>query len=156
MKLGRILAAIAALCLVTVVGCSAPASKQAVELPDPESAVNPELCRVYFFRDKQNHEHLIGMEVRDGKLVIGELYDTTYLCWERAPGRTLITVAFNPWNNMKDVQERYLDLECPAGGTVYCSTSLEVGIDKPLPRILTAKEGMQMLADRKPPKPEKD
>lgn len=70
-------------------GCAS--TKQYVAFPDQTKTVdNPEKARVYVLRPEVLG-CAISMSVRDQDTLIGRTGGQGYLCWEREPGKTVVT-----------------------------------------------------------------
>ena len=74
-----------------LVGCTA-ATIQYVPLPQQAHAIDdPNKARIYVVRSKEYGSWVSGL-VKDGDTVIGKIGPKGFLSWERAPGKTTLTI----------------------------------------------------------------
>jgi hypothetical protein len=131
-------------------GCSA-SSHQKVPLPAQDVTVTrPDLARIYFVRDDSNMLHRAGILVLDGETEIGTLTSGTYLCWERAGGRTLGRAFYDAADPSKGHTDGVADLDCAAGRAYYFKVSVDREWGKPVITTLAPEEGQKLVADRRP------
>ncbi len=124
-----------ALLMDFTVGCLA--TRQYAPCPDPMKE-NPEMARIYVIRPT-----LMGLmvrtEIRDGKQTIGFLGAKQYLCWERKPGKVVISG--------KSENESFLSLDLEKGHVYYIQQRMHFGfitIRNKL-SLLTEKEGKEYM-----------
>jgi hypothetical protein len=131
-------------------GCSA-SSHQRVPLPAQDVTVTrPDLARVYLIRDDANVLHGGAILVYDGDLEIGALSKGTFLCWERAGGRTLGRAFYDAVDPSKGHVEGVVDLDCPAGRAYYFKVMIDREGGKPVVVPLAPEEGRSLVAERRP------
>lgn len=74
-------------------GCQGKTASQVAFFPDQSKTLtNPDICRIYIFRDSSSYFSAWQSEIYDGEIYIGTLEPYTYLCWEKEPEHTEITV----------------------------------------------------------------
>ncbi len=157
----RILRVLAGVCLgAGLLACAAdsyqrvPLPSQTVELADPAH------CRVYVARSSQVRGAIRELRVYDGDTEIGCLGPGDYLCWERAPGRSLLRVVYEgPEIDRGDLEELQ-DFSAGAGEVRYFAVTLKRGGEdvvafgkktgSPLLQPLTAQEGRKLVSECDP------
>lgn len=73
-------------------GCQGKTASQVAFFPDQSKTLtNPDICRIYIFRDSSSYFSAWQSEIYDGEIYIGTLEPYTYLCWEKEPEHTEIT-----------------------------------------------------------------
>jgi hypothetical protein len=74
-------------------GCQGKTASQVAFFPDQSKLLTvPNLCRIYVFRDSSSYFSAWQSEIFDGETYIGTIEPYTYLCWEKEPKHTEITV----------------------------------------------------------------
>lgn len=145
----KILPSLALLAVALVAACSSDGYQK---LPIPAQDVrvsSPDVARIYVARDS-----LIGslydMTVLDGQTEVGLISKDQYLCWERLPGKGIVTLRYHgPRIDGGDI-EGILPLECEAGEVYYYSVAIESSTKKPQGKRLDEKSGRALLAERDP------
>jgi hypothetical protein len=131
-------------------GCTA-ASHQSVPLPAQDVTVTrPDLARIYFVREDRTGLHRNKLLVFDGETEIGGLTPDTYLCWERAGGRSLGRAFYEAIDPSKGKIEGVIDLDCPAGRAYYFNVIVDREGGKPSVVALDPEEGRHLVASRRP------
>jgi hypothetical protein len=131
-------------------GCRS-VSEQKVPFPAQDVAVTrPDLTRIYFVREDTVGLHYKPIEVFDGDLEIGELTPGTFLCWERAPGRTLGRAFYKSIDPSKGHVEGVADLDCSAGKAFYFNVQVDREGGKPMVALLDPEQGKHLVASRTP------
>jgi hypothetical protein len=131
-------------------GCNA-AAHQKVPMPAQDVIVTrPDLTRIYFVREDDNFLHGAGIDVFDGETEIGTLTSGTYLCWERAAGRTLARAFYGAIDPSKGHVDGVGDLDCEAGRAYYFKVSVDREWGKPVIVPLEPDEGHKLVAERRP------
>ena len=98
--------------VVTLTGCAKFHCYQMVQLPDLTKEIdNPQMARLYVMRDT-----ILADEstIRDGDQFIGILTAHHYLCWERKPGKAVISTMYG--SAKKFTNELELNVQ---SGSVY-------------------------------------
>src|SRR5262245_21876750 len=116
--------------LGALLGACATASYQTRPMPPQNVEVSrPEVARVYLMREGQMRGKVRSVRVEDGDTDIGALDQNEFLCWERAPGRTLITVNYEggPFEGGQALES----LDAEAGHAYYLVVHLDRHSDKP-------------------------
>lgn len=127
--------------------------EQKVPLPAQDVIVTrPDLTRIYFVREDTVGLHYKPIEVLDGDTEIGELTPGTFLCWERAPGRTLGRAFYKSIDPSKGQIEGVADLDCTAGRAFYFNVKVDREGGKPVVVLLDPAEGKHLVASRTPAK----
>jgi hypothetical protein len=138
------------LSLGLAIGCRS-VSEQKVPLPAQDVTVTrPDLTRIYFVRDDIVGLHYKPIEIFDGDMEIGELTPGTFLCWERAPGRTLGRAFYKALDPSKGHVEGVADLDCSAGQAYYFNVKVDREGGKPEVVLLDPEEGKQLVSSRSP------
>ena len=139
----------ALLLLLLPVACGAP-PQQRVPLPAQDvSVTRDDLTRIYVVREGWVGVGEQGVEVFDGDQQIGVVTSATYLCWERAPGRTLGRVFYH-WGPGRGTLEGVADFDCAAGRAHYFQVSVDREGGKPTVQVLEPEAGRQRVASRSP------
>jgi hypothetical protein len=137
------------LSLALFAGCVT--ARQHVPMPAQDVAVtSPNVARIYVVRDDAARLHKNDVVVYDGELEIGTLTGGTYLCWERAPGRTIGSAKYDAVDGAKGRIAGVADFDCAAGQTYYYRVSVAREGGKPEFVALDAKEGRALVAERDP------
>jgi hypothetical protein len=120
-------------------------------MPPQSLAVSrPDVCRIYVLRDSDVRGSLRSVHVFDADTEIGTIDEDEYLCWERAPGKTLVRLYYEGVGIGVGTQEGLLDFRGEAGQRYVYSIGLSYPDRKPEPVLLTGKEASETIASRKP------
>lgn len=134
--------------LVALLAAGCVATKQYVPLPDQSRAVDdPSKGRIYVMRPAMAGTAVSIAVSEDGR-PIGVTGSRGYLCWERAPGDTIVS------STSEGVSE--LPLTVNAGQTYYIFQHLRMGwiTARSELELLDQTEGQKVLKKCKPPKVE--
>ena len=130
--------------LVGPIGCAS--TRQYVPIPDQNISIeNPDNVRIYVMRPT-SFGGGIATTIKDGSEEIGATGPGGYLCWERKPGKTVITgIAENHSN---------VDLEADKGKAYYIFQHIRIGffIVRNKMELLSDEEGKTILKKCKAPK----
>lgn len=146
------------LALLAVPACRS-GSFQSAPLPPQDVAVSDGLTRIYVARDSQARGKVRAIRVSDGEREIGVIGSDEYLCWDRLPGRTLLSFIYEGPAIDGGNLEGLLSLEAERGQTYYVQVYLERKSEDPELRarsgrpeatLLTAEEGKAMIGARHP------
>lgn len=150
----------ALLACATLLAACAAGSEQLVSMPSQEvELTRPELCRIYVFRSSQVMGSTRTMRVFDQETEIGTLGGDEYLCWERAPGRVLLSAVYHGPRIDRGEQDDVFDLQTEAGKVYYLNVSLltesehtAYGDKRGAPRLVrvNAEEGRKLLEESDP------
>ena len=125
-------------------GCAA--TQQFVHFPDQSKAVeDPSKGRIYVMRPSMFGVAL-QMDVSDGETLIGRTGPHGFLCWERAPGETVVSCADDNTNTVQVTVE--------AGKATYIFEHLKptwTGYGNEL-KIVSEAEADNVMKHCKPPK----
>lgn len=140
--------------LLVLVGCGS-AAYQRVPMPDQNVSVSrADVTRIYVLREEVAGLRVAEIAVFDADTEIGTLDTGTYLCWERAGGRTLGRAFYRSLEPSKGKLEGILDLNCEAGKVYYFNLVVERAYGQPKATALDPEEGRKLVAERRPaPKP---
>ncbi len=129
-------------------------------LPPQELQVSrPELARIYVTRDAQLRGSIRSIRVLDGESEIGLMGSNEFLCWERPPGRTLLSFVYEGPAIDGGHFEGLFSLDAEAGRTYYLGVHLERKSDDPELRsraghpevsLLSLEEGQAIIRQRSP------
>jgi hypothetical protein len=111
---------------------------------------SPEVTRIYFVREGGEAIQARAIKVLENDLEIGELTSGTYLCWERAPGRSIARAFFEAVDPGRGQVEGVGDLEGVAGRAEYYNITLTRDLGKPTITQIDPVEGRRLVAERKP------
>ena len=146
--------------LAALLGACATASYQKPPLPPQNVEVSrPDVARVYLMREGQLRGKVRGVRVEEGDHEIGALDQNDFLCWERAPGRSLIAVKFESGLMEGGDHEALFKLDAEAGRAYYLVVHVDRHSDKPelspragQPEIeaVAADEGRALVKARRP------
>ncbi|MFT5049418.1 MAG: hypothetical protein ACI8QZ_000811 [Chlamydiales bacterium] len=134
-----------ALAATSSVACRT-ASYQSV--PGPAATLDESKCRVYICRSSQLWGKIRQIEVIDRGTMIGSLGTEGYLCWDREPGENPIQVLYHGPILDEGVLEGLLAFNGEAGGVYYYAVHLRESDRKPQMELLSAEDGMAMMAGR--------
>ena len=117
-------------------------------VPGPAETLDETKCRVYVGRSSQFWGKVREIEVVDRGTMIGTLGTNGYLCWDREPGENPIQILYHGPILDDGVLEGLLPFNGEAGGVYYYAVHLRKSDRKPQIELLSAKDGMAMVADR--------
>jgi hypothetical protein len=138
------------LCVGWIAGCAA-SSHQRVPLPAQNVVVTrPDLTRIYFVREDPNVLHKAGIIILDGDMEIGTVTNDTYLCWERAGGRSLGRAFYDAVDPSKGSVDGVVDLDCAAGRAYYFKVMVDREGGKPVIVPVDVPDGQKLVAERRP------
>lgn len=136
--------------LITAASCAA-SGEQRVPLPAQNVTVtNANVTRIYFVREDTVGMQIQAVRVWDGDKEIGALGPDTYLCWERAGGRTVGTAHYEAKDPSRAKHEGLADLNCEAGRAYYFNVTVSSEDGRPTIKALDPEEGKRLVAKRKP------
>jgi hypothetical protein len=128
--------------------CTTPTA-QYVPLPAQDvSVTSKDVARIYFVREETAGLRQSEIKILDGSTEIGLLSTSTYLCWERAPGRTLAQAHYLSVDPGVGKIEGLLDLDCAAGSVQYFNVIVQRETLTPKITRLSTEEGKKLVADR--------
>jgi hypothetical protein len=138
--------------------CRSTGSYQSVPLPAQDVEVtSPDVARIYVMRAGQTMGSVRSLVVEEANEAIGALGQGEYLCWERAPGRTLLTFVYEGPRIDGGDREGIHSLDAEAGGVYYLMVHLdaqpgaeEQGIHagQPQVEVLDAAAGREKVRER--------
>ena len=142
--------ALFALSLIALLaGCGASSYQRVPMPPQDVELSSPKLARIYIVRHPQVRGSLEEVQVFEADTEIGAVVEGDYLCWERPPGQTLVTLVYVA-HGLKEDREGILDLQCDAGITYYYAIKLGADRAKPRVELLPQEEGRQLISQRNP------
>jgi hypothetical protein len=148
----RTLTALLAATLFTA--CAADSYQRAPMPPQDVEISSPTVARIYVLRMPQHLGTLRTVAVRDNDMEIGRIARSDYLCWERAPGRSLVTLTYEGKEIDGGGNQGLIDLQCEAGEVCYYALTIDEAWRKPVVRLLDKEEGKRLVKDMTPaPKP---
>lgn len=126
-------------------------ARQRVPMPAQNVTVTrPDVARIYVVRDDTARLHKNDVVVYDGELEIGTVTSGTYLCWERAGGRTIGSAKYEAVDGAKGRIAGVADFDCAAGRAYYYLVSVAREGGKPELVPLADAEGRKLVAQRDP------
>ena len=132
------------------IACAAD-SYQRVPAPAQDVEVtSPAVARIYILRMPQHLGRIRSVSVRDDELEIGRVARNDYLCWERAPGRSLVTLTYEGAEIDGGGKQGLIDLQCAAGEVCYYGLSIDKAWRKPVVRLLERDEARELLKGMSP------
>jgi len=145
-------ALVASLILLSLAGC---ASSSVQNVPMPSQAVpltSRDVARVYVARKSDVRGSLRSVRVFDGDKEIGTINTDDFLCWERAPGRTLLRCYYEGVSIGVGDTEGLIDLRAEAGHRYVYGIGLSYSDRKPEAELLSDRDADELLASRSPAK----
>lgn len=146
-----------AVLLTALLASCASSSHQLVPMPAQDVEITDgSVARIYFVRVAQPRGSARAVRVVDGKKEIGTIGLKDYLCWERNPGRSLVTVIFEGSVGERKELESLVDLQCSAGEVHYYGVTLrrltgeQQDAGKPQIERLSAEDGRALVSGRRP------
>src|SRR5215471_4523833 len=138
--------------LSAVAACSAPSSQL---VPMPSQAVevsSPTVSRIYVMRMPQVKGAFRDLRVKENEHEIGSIGSQSYVCWERAPGRSLVVVTYEGTAFSKDDRECMIDVQAEAGQTYYYGITVDEAWKKAVVQLLDRDEARKILHELDPAK----
>lgn len=124
-----------------------------VPMPDQSVAVaNPDFLRIYVLRDTSERPSIHRVLVYEGELQIGSIHEREYLCWERRPGRTLLTAVHELSESAGENRQVDIEVEGAAGEVRYYGISISTGQSMPSLFPLEPERARELLGTRLPPR----
>ena len=140
-----LLSAAAALALLAS-SCRGTSSYQSLPMPPQDVAVSrPDLARIYVMREGQARGRVRAVRVEDGDREIGALDQDEYLCWERAPGRTLLSFFYEGARIDGGDLEGIYSLDAAPGGVYYLTVHIDRLADAPELRARSGHPDIELL-----------
>lgn len=135
----------AALALLAA-GCRGTGSYQARPLPPQDVEVSrPDLTRIYVMRDGQLRGRVRAVRVEDSDREIGALDQDEFLCWERAPGRTLLSFVYEGGRIDGGDLEGLYSLDATPGSVYYLTVHIDRLADDPELRTRSGHPDIELL-----------
>jgi len=134
----------ALLCMSFLVGCAS--NQQFVHFPDQSKVVeDPSKGRIYVMRPA-SIGGAISMDVSDDGRIVGSTGPSSYLCWERPPGNTVISA--------KSENTSAVGVDVEAGKVNYIFLHVRMGwvMARNKLEIVSEEEGKKVLKECDPPK----
>ncbi|HHY84815.1 MAG TPA: DUF2846 domain-containing protein [Verrucomicrobia bacterium] len=126
--------------VVALTGCSS--TWQYVRLPDPSTELrDASRSRIYVIRAAES-ESRAHVDVADDKRIVGSTAPGGYLCWERPPGRTVISSRSSRITLSAEPGKTYYLLQTVTRGRLFADSTL---------KLITPEEGAALLKDRPRP-----
>lgn len=152
-KLPPLLAFVLALFVGLAASCYSP-TYHIAELPDQSVPLtDPALCRFYVLRPSQGRWNLRRVLVYDGEREIGSIHEGEYLCWERPPGESTLTVVYDGPKDEGGYMYTLFELDAPAGAVAYYGVSLGEEQHLPIVSAMDPAAAREELAKRLPAQP---
>jgi len=140
-----------ALFAAALLSACAADSFQRAPMPSQEVEItSPSVARVYLLRMPQHLGTLRTVSVRDNDTEIGRIARSDYLCWERAPGRSVVTLTYEGADVDGGGNQGLIDLQVEAGEVCYYALTIDPDWRKPVVRMLGKEEGKKLLKDMTP------
>ena len=134
--------------LATLCAACAASSYQRIPVPRQDVEVtSPAVSRLYVLRLPEAKGYYRNVGVDEDMTEIGRIGNDEYLCWERPPGRTLLTLTIEPVElaGGKPTQV-FVDAKCEPGRAYYYAISVSAAWSKPEVRELEPTEARSLLA----------
>lgn len=142
-------ALVAALAAIFVSGCAAP-SYQRVATPDLTVEAPPSArARIYFVREPALIGAVRGVRIAENGSEIGRIGRDRFLCWEREPGRSLVTLDYDGLVFEPDEQS-VIDVDCAAGEVQYYGITIDPARNKPIVCPLPSHAAHEILSEQAP------
>ena len=144
MRLSRYLLVVSVL---VAIGTGCASTKQVIPLPEQRTSVSDSgKARIYVFRRTGFAGAAMPSTVLDRGTKIGSMGGKGYLCWDRDPENTLISIIWPGSNPLE------LHLKCEAGHTYYLKHGVIGFVAGSTLTVMTEAEGARLLARSKPPR----
>ena len=147
----------AILCALTAVSAACAAdSYQRVPIPRQDVEVSSSsVGRIYVLRvgeTKGFHRYVL---VEEDTHEIGKVGNDGYLCWERPPGRFLLTLTCEPVELADGrPQQLFVDVKCEPGHTYYYAINVNSAWGRGEVRQVPRGEARVLLEELSPPPPD--
>jgi len=134
--------------LLLVLASCAAGSYQRAPIPSQEVEVSSSsVSRIYLLRMPEAKGFYRNVRVEDNDREIGQIANDQFLCWERPPARTLLTLTIEPVELAGGKESQlFVDVDCEAGQAYYYAISLDAAWQRPKVRQLERDEARQLLA----------
>lgn len=134
-------------CLALALAACAASTYQSVPIPRQDVAVSPSASRIYLLRTPGAKGFYRSVRVEDDDKEIGRIGNDHFLCWERPPMRTLLTLEIEPVELAGGkTSELFVDAKCEPGQTYYYALVMEAAWERPKVQQLGADEARALLA----------
>ena len=143
----------ASLLLLALASCAAGTyQKEPIPPQDVEISSNAG-SRIYVLRLGEAKGFYRSVHVKQSEGDVGRIGNDSFLCWERAPTRTLLTLEIEPVELLVEhqVNERHVDVQCEPGKTYYYAISVDAAWGKANVRQIRAEEARELLKELKLP-----
>jgi hypothetical protein len=142
------------LLLLALGSCTATTYQKAPVPPQNVEISSNSVSRIYVLRTGSAKGYYRSVDVKQSEGEIGRIGNDHYLCWERPPTHTLLTLAVQPVELVGyEAKELYVDLNPEAGKVYYYGISVDSAWGKPTVRQLEPAEAREELkALQLPPK----
>ena len=137
------------LAALVLCACVADSYQRVPQPPLDREVSSPAVARVYVLRMPQLAGRIRGVRVEGAQGEIGRMGRDHYLCWECAPGRSLVTLHYDGPAIERD-SEGLIDLECEAGKVYYYGITIDTAWNRPVVRMLAADEARDLIAKQSP------
>ena len=133
--------------LVLALSSCAAGSQQRVPVPPQDVEVSSSsVSRIYLLRMPEAKGFYRSVRVEDNEREIGRIGNDNFLCWERPPARTLLTLEVESVELAgKKPTELFVDVACEAGQAYYYAISVDAAWDRPRVRQLQRDEARELL-----------
>ena len=138
-----------ALLLAAVSSCAA-GSYQRFPMPNAEAPVAQNATRIFVLRLPSAKGYYRAVHISDDETEIGKLGGDSYICWERAPGASLLTLTVDRVDGLDDSVSLHVDAGGEAGQASYYAIAVDSAWGRPTVRVLDAVEARASLAELKP------
>ncbi len=139
------------LLLAAALSACAADSYQRVPLPSQTVEVSsPSMSRIYILRMPQVKGKARGLRVEEDAHEIGRIGRDRYLCWERAPGRSLVVLFYGRTAFEKDDEQTLIDVQAEAGQVYYYGVTVDDDWNKATARLLSHDEARAILEELEP------
>lgn len=140
--------AFAAVLLLALASCAAGTYQRAAIPPQDVEVSSSSVSRIYLLRMGEAKGYYRTVRVEDGDHEIGRIGNEHFLCWERTPGRTLVTLEIEPVELAgKRTSDLFIDADCEPGKAYYYAISVDAAWDRPRVRQLEAAEARELLKE---------
>jgi hypothetical protein len=137
---------LAAVLLLALASCAAGTYQRAKVPPQDVEVSSSAVSRIYLLRMGEAKGYYRTVHVEDGDREIGRIGNDHFLCWERSPGRTLVTLEIEPVELAgKRSSEIFVDADCEAGKVYYYALTVDASWERPSVRQLEVAEARELL-----------
>jgi hypothetical protein len=147
----------AILCALTAVSAACAAdSYQRVPVPPQDVEVSSSaVSRIYVLRPGEAKGFNRYVLVEEDTHEVGKVGNAGYLCWERSPGRFLLTLTVEPVELADGKpQQLFMDVKCEAGETYYYAVNVNSSWGSGELREVDRSEARMLLEDLSLPDPD--